>query len=914
MAITRITKGVIKPNENYDTHNINSTGIVTAIGLDVNGNADVSGSLSVGGVLTYEDVTSIDSVGIITARTGLVSPYADIDDFVSIGNNIHLGNAGVVTATSFVGDGSGLIGVASTDNIITGTAATFNTYPVDINAGMTVAGVSTFQNNVHLLDNDYLYIGGSVGTTDGMRLYHNGNNSFIRNTNKTLYIGQEPSSSEFPLYVHAGDEFYLKHYHANGGQNSVIKSIRGGAFTLYHGAGNVPASGTERLVTTSTGINFPRDIDVDGHTNLDNLNIAGVSTFAGTLNASTVSSTALIASGDLDVDGHTNLDNVSVAGIVTITNSSSGVGLKLIDASSKQFVAGGGGGGSPFAGSFTGHDFRIQVGGLQNAIFKYASGATGNLELGPSSGIGITFNGATGNAGYAGIVTASTYYGDGSNLSNITSTTINNNANNRIITGSDTANTLNGEANLTLGNNLQFTTTANGHSVILKSTGNYYNKLSMDSNVTSANAFLNIIDFSWDGDKVADIVAVSGSDTTNKDDGHLVFRTSASQGSITERLRIPSGGGLAIGTASPTRTPLHVHEPTTATANIHLTNSSSGSGSTDGLTLFLDSTPTAGVWFREAGALRFGTNNTDRLRIEADGDIGLGTNSPNRSGYGAPVVSIGYNTSNNYSVLELQGNKTSDATVATIVGYNVGGTSRIAEISMGRDTGNNSGVISFLTYDGGSGNERTRIDHDGRLLHGNASNTGVAGHGVRIQSDAVGSNYATGALALRGTGGDFYAITMLGDSGNAWGMLPIFSAGTDYLSFGYYDGPNSSNSGALFRIEEGGNVIAAGTVDSASDIKLKTNIKTIDNALDKVLQLRGTEYDRIDRNNQHEIGVIAQEVEKIIPELVNTNEDPDGEKTKTVSYGNMVAVLIEAIKEQNDVINKMKKEIEDLKG
>ena len=50
---------------------------------------------------------------------------------------------GVVTAGSFAGDGSGLIGVASTDNIVTGTAATFNTMPVDINAGMTVAGVST---------------------------------------------------------------------------------------------------------------------------------------------------------------------------------------------------------------------------------------------------------------------------------------------------------------------------------------------------------------------------------------------------------------------------------------------------------------------------------------------------------------------------------------------------------------------------------------------------------------------------------------------------------------------------------------------------------------------------------------------------------------------------------------------------
>ena len=84
MALTRITKGVIKPNENYDTHNINSTGIVTAIGLDVNGNGDISGNLSVGGVLTYEDVTSIDSVGLITARDGV---------FIPDNKKLELGNA-----------------------------------------------------------------------------------------------------------------------------------------------------------------------------------------------------------------------------------------------------------------------------------------------------------------------------------------------------------------------------------------------------------------------------------------------------------------------------------------------------------------------------------------------------------------------------------------------------------------------------------------------------------------------------------------------------------------------------------------------------------------------------------------------------------------------------------------------------
>ena len=60
-------------------------------------------------------------------------------------NSHNINSTGIITAVSFVGNGAGLTGIASTDNIITGTAATFNTYPVDINAGMDVVGVSSFQ-------------------------------------------------------------------------------------------------------------------------------------------------------------------------------------------------------------------------------------------------------------------------------------------------------------------------------------------------------------------------------------------------------------------------------------------------------------------------------------------------------------------------------------------------------------------------------------------------------------------------------------------------------------------------------------------------------------------------------------------------------------------------------------------------
>ena len=89
------------------------------------------------------------------------------------------------------------------------------------------------------------------------------------------------------------------------------------------------------------------------------------------------------------------------------------------------------------------------------------------------------------------------------------------------------------------------------------------------------------------------------------------------------------------------------------------------------------------------------------------------------------------------------------------------------------------------------------------------------------------------------------------------------------------------------------NVTATGTVQGAevtatSDERLKSDIKTIDNALDKVMNMRGVSFTK---QAERGIGVIAQEVEKVLPEVVH-----DGDY-KSVAYGNMVGVLIEAIKE-----------------
>jgi hypothetical protein len=90
---------------------------------------------------------------------------------------------------------------------------------------------------------------------------------------------------------------------------------------------------------------------------------------------------------------------------------------------------------------------------------------------------------------------------------------------------------------------------------------------------------------------------------------------------------------------------------------------------------------------------------------------------------------------------------------------------------------------------------------------------------------------------------------------------------------------------------------------SSSDERIKTNIKTIENALEKTLLLRGVEYNdfRIEPDKKR-IGLIAQEVELIIPEVVGENEI---DKIKCINYGSMVGLLVEAIKELNNKVNNL---------
>ena len=147
-------------------------------------------------------------------------------------------------------------------------------------------------------------------------------------------------------------------------------------------------------------------------------------------------------------------------------------------------------------------------------------------------GSGVTINNTGIDAGIgAGIITASSFRGSGSNLTGIPALT--GSTNNTVVTVTG-ANAITGETKLTYdGTNLQ-----------LKQTTAAYNDLIFDAAQTAADQSIGLLSGYWDGSRVADIIFKTGADTTNKDDGVMLFRTAPAGGEIYDRLKIDQFGGF----------------------------------------------------------------------------------------------------------------------------------------------------------------------------------------------------------------------------------------------------------------------------------------------------------------------------------------------------------------------------------
>ena len=115
-----------------------------------------------------------------------------------------------------------------------------------------------------------------------------------------------------------------------------------------------------------------------------------------------------------------------------------------------------------------------------------------------------------------------------------------------------------------------------------------------------------------------------------------------------------------------------------------------------------------------------------------------------------------------------------------------------------------------------------------------------------------------------------------------------------------------NNAGStMLTCDTSGNFTATGNVGAYSDVALKEDIYQIENALDKVKKLRGVHFTK-KSNKSKEIGVVANEVEKVVPELVDEHEDKELGKIKTMKYANTVGLLIEAVKDLSKQVEELK--------
>ena len=343
-----------------------------------------------------------------------------------------------------------------------------------------------------------------------------------------------------------------------------------------------------------------------------------------------------------------------------------------------------------------------------------------------------------------------------------------------------------------------------------------------------------------------------------------------------------------------------------------------------------DTTDVNSVIKTTAGQFRIQTINdaasstTNRFIIDhATGDVSFyeDTGSTVKMFWDASAESLGIGTSSPSATLELN-SATQNAAKLKIGRSTVhsnylqldtsGGESQLTAIGASSVYGS----MIFSRNNGTTTNESMRIDSSGNLLVGKTSADGTATDGSEIRDGRAYFSAASGSILHVNRTTTDGEIIDIRKNGTTVGSIGSYSSGLDVA--GSSRGIRFSGS-TIFPVTNAGGVsdnsvqlgysggrfkdlYLSGTANAAnfnttSDATLKTNVETLTGSLDAVKALRGVSYDWIDSGSS-EVGVIAQEVEAVVPDVVSTND----QGIKSVKYGNLVGVLIEAIKEQQQRI------------
>jgi len=322
-----------------------------------------------------------------------------------------------------------------------------------------------------------------------------------------------------------------------------------------------------------------------------------------------------------------------------------------------------------------------------------------------------------------------------------------------------------------------------------------------------------------------------------------------------------------------------------------------------------------------SGRIAFDESGTD---IEImDGDVGINTTSPDETldVNGSAVINSGlgaynflvkgdndqylFNTDGTNDNIGIGDSPRSDCKINIEAGQKDNG---IYGNHQHSESGTTSGINYYLYNTYSSSAITYGIQLETARNYGSGTLYGI--------SNLVTQDYSSSGSSVYGV----YSSTENAGSGATYGMYSYVNggSGTDYNIYAtggernYFDAAvaiGTTNPGS-YKLYVSGNAYTTGSWGT-SDVRFKTNIVTLENSLDKILKLRGVhfnwklhEFPDKGFNNDLQIGVIAQEVEEIFPELVNTN----GDGYKAVAYDKFTAVFIQAFKEQQAMISQLQKE------
>ena len=287
--------------------NLNANNVAISTNVSIGGTLTVTGNISVGGTLTYEDVTNIDSIGIITARSGIKVTGGEL----AVGNNIKLGNAGVITATSFSGDGSSLTGISGGGGVtVQDEGSTLSTQATTLNfvgAGVVASGTGATKT---------ITISGGGGSStpadDDIQVAYTITNQTSFSYYRFQGNGVDSSANNPTLYMYRDTKYRFIH---NGGGSHPIALFTNSNGTGKYEDGVTYSDTSNKYTTQGNNLDFTPQHDapdvlyyrcvnhgsMQGTINI--VSFSGGSTSRGVVSGTT-SSLAQNAIGNITITGH----------------------------------------------------------------------------------------------------------------------------------------------------------------------------------------------------------------------------------------------------------------------------------------------------------------------------------------------------------------------------------------------------------------------------------------------------------------------------------------------------------------------------------------------------------------------------------------------------------------------------------